>query len=122
MTKSEDVVFVSINYRLGPLGFLNNKQFAESGSGFKSFGGLNGVYDAITALVWVRSFISDYGGDPDQITIFGESAGGCAVCTLLVSPLANGLFKRAIVQSGPCIGPWYVAPLVAARVFQVFFS
>eukprot|EP01084_Bolivina_argentea_P286126 490791_1 len=101
-----DMVYVSINYRLGPLGFLNNEAIYEQDPNFKSYGGANGLFDQITALKWVKNFISDYGGDPNQITIFGESAGGLSVCALLVSPLAANLYQRAIIESGSCIGPW----------------
>ena len=108
VSQHRDIVMVSINYRLGPLGFLNNKQFHDEDDDLKSYGGMNGIYDQIVALKWTKQFISDFGGDPDQITIFGESAGGLSVCTLLVSPLAEGLFNRAIIESGSCIGPWSV--------------
>ena len=63
---------------------------------------------AVTALKWVRENIHRFGGDPAQITIFGESAGGTSVCHLLSAPMAKGLYKRAIVESGPCVGPWGV--------------
>ena len=108
ITQHKDVIFVTFNYRLGSLGFLNNVQFYGEDPDYKSYGGMNGIYDQIVALKWTKQFISDFGGDPDQITIFGESAGGLSVCTLLVSPLAKGLFHRAIVESGPCNGPWSV--------------
>ena len=72
-------------------------------------GGLNGVNDQIVALQWVKRYISDYGGDKDQVTIFGESAGGLSVCNLAISPLASGLFSRGIIESGACIGPWGAA-------------
>ena len=99
---------VTINYRLGPLGFMNNKQVYGEDPDFKTYGGMNGIYDQIVALQWTKRFISDYGGDPDQVTVFGESAGGNSVCTLLISPLAKGLFHRAIIESGSCAGPTYV--------------
>lgn len=70
--------------------------------------GANGVIDQVTALKWVRENIHHFGGDPEQITIFGESAGGTSVCHLLSAPMAKGLYKRAIVESGPCVGPWGV--------------
>ena len=100
------VVLVTINYRLGPLGFMNHKELYDEDPDLKSYGGMNGLYDQIIALQWTKQFISDFGGDPDQITIFGESAGGLSVCSLLVSPLTKHMFQRAIVQSGSCIGPW----------------
>jgi para-nitrobenzyl esterase len=92
-----DVVVVSINYRLGALGFLQlghllGEEFADAGN--------LGVLDQIAALEWVRDNIAAFGGDPGCVTIFGESAGGAAVATLLGTPRAEGLFHRAIVQSG----------------------
>ncbi len=92
-----DVVVVSINYRLGAFGFLHldhifGDEFASSGNA--------GILDQVLALEWVRDNIATFGGDPDQITIFGESAGGMSVGTLLGMPAAQGLYARAIVQSG----------------------
>ncbi len=92
-----DVVVVSINYRLGVFGFLHLEQifgaeFAGSGNA--------AILDQVLALEWVRDNIASFGGDPDQVTIFGESAGGMSVGTLLGMPAAQGLFARAIVQSG----------------------
>ncbi|KAH9408269.1 hypothetical protein TYRP_011940 [Tyrophagus putrescentiae] len=86
----EGVIFVSIAYRLGPLGFL-------SGGGVPPNLGL---HDQILALKWVQENIAAFGGDPSKVTIFGESAGGMSVGALVLSPLARGLFKRAIAQSG----------------------
>jgi len=91
-----DVVYVSFNYRLGALGFLHlahlDPDYAGSGN--------NGILDQVAALEWVRDNIAAFGGDPDNVTIFGESAGGMSVCTLLGMPAAKGLFHRAIAQSG----------------------
>lgn len=98
-----DVVVVTINYRLGPFGYLDlsglGDEFAGSGS--------NGFRDQILALQWVRENIADYGGDPGNVTIFGESAGGAAVLALLGAPSADGLFHRAIAHSpgGPKMPP-----------------
>jgi len=90
-------VVVTINYRLGPYGFLGHPLLtAESGTS-----GNYGILDQIAALQWVRKNIAHFGGDPDCVTIFGESAGGASVATLLVSPLSKGLFHRAIIQSAP---------------------
>eukprot|EP01084_Bolivina_argentea_P165348 287268_1 len=104
--KGKDFVYVSVNYRLGAFGFLSNTQLYNEDKNWKSYGGLNGLYDQIVGLKWVKKYISDYGGDPNSVTIFGESAGGLSVCNLLVSPLASGLFHRGIVESGACNGPW----------------
>ena len=92
-------VFVSINYRLGPYGFLALPELAAAsplGSGNY------GLLDQIAALKWVRSNIAAFGGDARDITIDGQSAGSGAVCDLLASPLAAGLFQRGILESGPC--------------------
>ena len=91
-----DIVVVSINYRMGALGFADLSRFGAE----YATSGVNGTLDQITALKWVRENISNFGGDPNQITIAGESAGGFSVCTILGSPIAQGLFQRAIPQSG----------------------
>jgi para-nitrobenzyl esterase len=91
-----DIVTVSINYRLGALGFTDLSRFGAD----YATSGINGILDQIMALEWVRDNIENFGGDPDQITIGGESAGGFSVCTLLGSPRAQGLFQQAISQSG----------------------
>ena len=92
----DEVVFVSLNYRLGSLGFLDLSSIdpAEAGSGNV------GLLDQIAALEWVRSNIASFGGDPDDVTIFGESAGAMSVSLLLTAERARGLFHRAIAQSG----------------------
>ncbi len=87
-----DVVLVTINYRLGALGFLRVPEIGAAGN--------QGLLDCIAALNWVRDNIRAFGGDPDQVTIFGESAGSAAVGCLLGMPAARGLFKRAIMESG----------------------
>ncbi len=91
-----NIVVVSINYRLGALGFTDLSRFGKE----YATSGINGILDQITALKWVRDNIANFGGDPAQVTIAGESAGGFSVCTLLGSPLAKGLFRAAIPQSG----------------------
>ena len=91
------VVFVSINYRLGPFGFLSLPELSAESS--QDVSGNYGLHDQIAALKWVQRNISAFGGDPDQVTIFGESAGGTSVHMLCASPLAKGLFHRAIAQS-----------------------
>lgn len=92
-----DVVVVRINYRLGALGFLDLAP--ELGDAYEGSGNL-GILDQIAALSWVRDNIAAFGGDPECVTIFGESAGGMSVGTLLGTPSARGLFQRAIPQSG----------------------
>lgn len=93
----EGVVVVSINYRLGVLGWLAHPDLsAESSAGIS---GNYGLMDQVAALEWVKRNIAAFGGDPDQVTIAGESAGGLSVLYLMTSPLAQGLFDRAIAQS-----------------------
>jgi len=92
-----DVVVVTINYRLGALGFLYLAEYA--GEDYASSGN-NGLLDQIAALTWVRDNIAAFGGDPDNVTIFGESAGAMSIGALLAIPAAQVLFKRAILQSG----------------------
>lgn len=91
----DGVVFVSINYRLGRFGF-----FAHPGLMAEGGGGNFGFLDQIAALKWVQANISAFGGNPKSVTVFGESAGGMSVHMLLQSPLARGLFHRAIIESG----------------------
>jgi len=92
-----DVVVVTINYRLGALGFLNLNEVTK---GKIRATGNEGLLDQVFALEWVRDNISRFGGDPDNVTIFGESAGAMSVGMLLAMPKARGLFHRAILQSG----------------------
>lgn len=92
-----DMLVVTINYRLGALGFLAHPALGPAGDV-----GNYGLADQQAALRWVRDNISAFGGDPDKVTIAGESAGGMAVCDHLVAPGSAGLFSAAIIQSGPC--------------------
>lgn len=91
------VVVVALSYRLGVFGFL--PAFAELGEGFEDSANL-GILDLVAGLEWVRDNVSAFGGDPDAVTLFGQSAGAAAVGTLLGMPRARGLFRRAIMQSG----------------------
>ena len=97
--KRKDVIVVSINYRLGPLGFFTHPAIQDSNSGLDKTSNF-GILDIILALKWVSKNIDAFGGDPNNITIFGESAGGHNVLSLLVAPQARGLFHKAISQSG----------------------
>ena len=94
--RKADIVTVSINYRLGALGFAD---LTHLGSEFAT-SSVNGILDQICALRWVQKHISAFGGDPQKVTIAGESAGGFSVATLLTCEAAQGLFHRAIAQSG----------------------
>ncbi|HUB30225.1 MAG TPA: carboxylesterase family protein [Terracidiphilus sp.] len=91
------VVLVTINYRLGVFGFLVTDELAKEGNGAA---GNYGLLDMVAALHWVNANIKSFGGDPGNVTIFGESAGSFAVSTLMASPLAQGLFAKAIGESG----------------------
>lgn len=96
----DGVVVVTMNYRLGLMGFFAHRALsAESEFGAS---GNQGLYDQIAALQWVRDNIAAFGGDPENVTIFGESAGSISVCYLVATPLAKGLFQKAIGQSGGC--------------------
>jgi para-nitrobenzyl esterase len=92
------IILVSINYRLGALGYLAHPELSKESPDQVS--GNYGLLDQVAALRWVRENIASFGGDPDNVTIFGESAGALSVEYLLVSPVARGLFDKAIVQSG----------------------
>ena len=94
------VIVVTINYRLGPFGWFRHPSIGRTSSDAIDASGNYGNIDTIQALEWVRSNISGFGGDPNNVTIFGESAGGYNVAALLSSPLAKGLFHKAIIQSG----------------------
>lgn len=96
----EGKVIVAIpNYRVGPFGFLALPELADSTGGIT---GTYGTLDQQAALRWIQENAAAFGGDPGNVTLFGESAGGMSVCTQLASPLARGLFHRAIIQSGSC--------------------
>jgi para-nitrobenzyl esterase len=97
------VVLVTINYRLGPFGFFAHP--ALSASSPQGVSGNYGFLDQIAALEWVRDNVAAFGGDPDRVTIFGESAGGLSVNVMTSTPLARGLFHGAIAQSGGAFHP-----------------
>ena len=97
------VILVSIAYRVGQLGFMAHPELSAENSNNAS--GNYGLLDMIAGLQWVKENIAAFGGDPNKVTIFGESAGGIAVSMLSASPLAKGLFHGAISQSGGSFGP-----------------
>ncbi|XP_016950193.1 juvenile hormone esterase isoform X3 [Drosophila biarmipes] len=107
---AEDIVLVTLNYRLGPLGFLTAGPDAPGNQGLK---------DQVLALKWVRDNIAAFGGDPSQVTVFGESAGASSVQLLLLSPQAKGLFQRAISQSGSALNPWSMAASSSQRAARL---
>ncbi|MEF2977047.1 carboxylesterase/lipase family protein [Subtercola sp. YIM 133946] len=98
LARDADVVYVSMNYRLGALGFLDFTAYATDERPIENNLGLR---DCVAALEWVRANIRAFGGDPDRVTLFGESAGANAVTTLMTVPRASGLFHQAIAQSSP---------------------
>ena len=95
---NKDVILVSINYRLGVFGFLTYPELSQESPDHVS--GNYGILDQIESLKWIKKNIAQFGGDPDNITIFGQSAGAGSVKTLCESPLAKDLFKKAIIMSG----------------------
>jgi para-nitrobenzyl esterase len=99
LCRLDDVVVVTFNHRLGALGYLHLEDIAPDFEG----AGTAGMRDIVAALEWVRDNIASFGGDPDNVTIFGESGGGAKVSVLMALPAAKGLFHRAVIQSGPAI-------------------
>src|SRR5947208_2729983 len=100
LARRGDVVVVSVNHRLNVFGFLH---LADLGGERYAHSGNAGVLDLVAALQWVRNNIAGFGGDPGNVTIFGESGGGGKVSVLLAMPAARGLFHRAVIQSGATI-------------------
>jgi para-nitrobenzyl esterase len=100
LAQAGQVMVVTINYRLALFGFMAHPALREEDPN-RSTGGY-GTLDQAAALKWVRENIGGFGGDPDNITIFGQSAGGASICSLVATPRAKGLFRRAIIQSGLC--------------------
>ena len=96
LSKFGDVVVVSLNHRLNALGFLNLSKYGEC----YKYSGNAGMADIVMALEWVRDNIEAFGGDPDNVTVFGQSGGGGKITTLLQSPAADGLFHKAMMMSG----------------------
>mmetsp|Transcript_47697 Transcript_47697/g.93734 ORF Transcript_47697/g.93734 Transcript_47697/m.93734 type:complete len:573 (-) Transcript_47697:80-1798(-) len=107
LVRRENVIVVTLNYRLGALGFLVTSDCGDGN------GGMNGINDQIVALQFVQRHITSFGGDPTQVTVSGQSAGGYSVCVLMASPKTKGLFRAALAMSGPCIGNW--GPASVAR-------
>jgi len=107
LASAGNVVVVSMNYRLGALGFFAHPALTAEDEHGSS--GNYGLLDQQAALRWVQANIAAFGGDPAKVTLFGESAGSMSVCTHLVSPLSAGLFRRAIGQSGSCL--YFKTPL-----------
>ncbi len=100
LSRFGDIVFCSLNHRLGPLGFSN---FAGIGGEKYAASGNVGMLDIVMALEWIRDNISNFGGDPGNVTIMGQSGGGAKVCTLTTMPSAKGLFHKAVALSGTAL-------------------
>jgi para-nitrobenzyl esterase len=109
---TKGVVLVTINYRLGVFGFLATGDLAKEGDGAA---GNYGLMDMVAALQWVKGNIAKFGGDPKNVTIFGESAGSFAVSSLMASPMAKGLFAKAIGESGAAFGDTLATETLEAR-------
>src|SRR5437868_2199486 len=112
-------VVVTINYRLGAFGFLAHSALAAESP--RHAAGNYGLLDQIAALQWVKRNIARFGGDPTRVTIFGESAGGMSVGSLIASPLAKGLFQRAILESGTGVSIG-ITPRDTARAIALRFA
>ncbi len=106
LAREGDVVFVGVNYRLGALGWLQHPALLDAQPG---------MTDMIAALTWVRAHIAGFGGDPDNVTVMGQSAGATSIGALLLRPEARGLFRRVIMQSGGFGRGAYTAAMAAER-------
>ena len=117
---NKDVVLVSINYRLGVYGFLCHPELSAENP--KGVSGNYGILDQIESLKWIKKNIAQFGGDPDNVTIFGQSAGGGSVRTLCESPLAQGLFHKAVIMSanGLAVAPKEGTPAPPANMRRRF--
>lgn len=113
------IVFVSVNYRVGAIGFLAHPELTAEGGGTS---GNYGIMDQVAALKWVKENIAAFGGDPDQVTIAGQSAGSMSINCLVATPAAKGLFQRAIAQSGGLFGGLSFRGLKAAEEQGVAFQ
>jgi para-nitrobenzyl esterase len=102
------VIVVTFNYRLGALGFLAHPELTRESA--RRTSGNYGHFDQLAALGWVKRNIEAFGGDPENVTVFGQSSGSISISALIASPLADGLFRRAIGQSGGLFEPLDVAP------------
>ena len=99
MVRENDIVGVTMNYRMGNLGFLAHPALADADGNVGNYG----LMDQVAALEWVRDNIAAFGGDPEQVTIGGESAGGGSTCQILAAPAADGLYDRAFMMSTLCL-------------------
>jgi len=114
LAEGEDVVVVTVNHRLGISGYLNLSAYDEK----YQYSGNAGMMDVIDALQWIQDNIEVFGGDPSNITVFGQSGGGAKVLTLMSSPYADGLFQKGIIQSGATetVGPVLTSAEVSRHI------
>ena len=117
LARTGDVVVVSVNHRLNAMGFLDLSAYGEQ---YKNSANL-GMQDLVASLEWVKENIAQFGGDPNNVTIFGESGGGAKVLTLMAMPSAKGLFHKAVVQSGAVekMGMILTDPKISRRVTEL---
>ena len=117
LAKEEDVVVVTVNHRLGALAYLDLSGYGEK----YAYSGNVGVLDMVASLQWIHDNIEAFGGDPDNVTIFGQSGGGAKVLALMTTPYAEGLFHKAINQSGATdtLGPVFATEEMAKRISEL---
>ncbi|MBQ1491623.1 MAG: carboxylesterase family protein [Blautia sp.] len=117
LASREDVVVVTVNHRLGVMAYLDLSPYGEK---YKSSGNV-GVLDMVASLQWIHDNIEHFGGNPENVTIFGQSGGGAKVLALMTTPYANGLFHKAINQSGATdtLGPVFATSDMAQRVTEL---
>ena len=120
LARSEDVVVVSVNHRLNVYGFLDLSEYGEK----YRYSANAGIMDIVDALKWLQENVSSFGGDPDNITVFGQSGGGAKVLALMTSPYAEGYFHKGIVQSGATdtLGPVFTSQEASAFLTQRFLD
>lgn len=120
LAKTQDVVVVGVNHRLNLLGHLDLSEYGED----YRYSANVGVDDIVKALTWIRDNISAFGGDPDNVTLFGQSGGGAKILALMTTPYAKGLFHKAIIQSGATetVGVSFTSKEVSKRVTSAFLK
>eukprot|EP00163_Fabomonas_tropica_P011007 TRINITY_DN2142_c0_g1_i3.p1 TRINITY_DN2142_c0_g1~~TRINITY_DN2142_c0_g1_i3.p1 ORF type:complete len:317 (-),score=67.20 TRINITY_DN2142_c0_g1_i3:80-1030(-) len=120
LARKRNVVIVTMNYRLSAFGFLGLKALADEDPNGST--GNYGVQDQLLALKWVQANINNFGGDPKQVTIFGQSAGGFSVCWHMVNPASAGLFRAAIMESGSCDTEEFFQTMDVAEKFAGIYT
>ncbi|MEP7125088.1 MAG: carboxylesterase/lipase family protein [Byssovorax sp.] len=119
LSEATGAIIVTINYRLGPFGFLAHDDLAVEDQAHPSTG-MYGIEDQRAALQWTKANVGAFGGDPGRVTLFGESAGGESVCLHTLSPKSQGLFNRAIIESGACAATSGITPIEAKAQGDAF--